>query len=417
MQTQRLYRDVARCRSFSEAARLHGITQSAASQRIGQLEKKLGVTLLDRSMRPLGLTDAGRTYLLGVGEVLERYDRLERAVIAQGSARAGVRGRVRVAAIYSSGIDLLRRVGDDFAVDHPGIAVQVDYQKPDAVHESVLAGRADVGILSYPQRFKKVGVIPLRDEEMAVVCPPGHALARRRGVDPAALRGVEMLGFDTYLPVARGTADYLKAHGSQPELTHRFDNLDTLKAAVLATGRCAILPARTVRSEVAAGTLRAIALTPRLVRPMGLIYRRPAAAGRGGEARPAPGHASGPLGIANLPPVVSIFVEYLLQHAQEGETAADPTAPPGETVGRAAGRGGTAGGGGPERSSAGAVESGPTPAPNPAASPPSDAGHAGPRRRRGTPAVSAAPDVGPAASSASASVSARTRRPAVESPR
>ena len=414
MQTQRLYRDVARCRSFSEAARLHGITQSAASQRIGQLEKRLGVTLLDRSVRPLDLTDAGRTYLLGVGDVLERYDRLERSVIAQGSARPSARGRVRVAAIYSSGIDLLRRVGEGFAVDHPGIAVQIDYQKPDAVHESVTAGRADVGILSYPQRFKKVGVIPLRDEEMALVCPPGHALARRRGVDPAALHGVEMLGFDPYLPVARGTADYFKSHRSVPEVTHRFDNLDTLKSAVVATGRCAVLPTRTVRGEVAGGTLVAVPLKPRLVRPMGLIYLRAAAPGSGGSHTSGRAAAAGGQGASAAGPgagggdlplsaVASIFVDYLLQHARDSEST-------GQSPGAA--------------SAATAGESDPVPPPNPAPSRPAPPARSAADSRPASPkrAASASPRPAPAAaaSTAPASKSAaqpRSRRPAVESSR
>ncbi|MCC7205272.1 MAG: LysR family transcriptional regulator, partial [Phycisphaeraceae bacterium] len=63
MQSLRLFCDVAGHRSFSLAAKKHGITQSAVSQRVGQLEKRLGVTLLDRSVRPLALTPAGELFL------------------------------------------------------------------------------------------------------------------------------------------------------------------------------------------------------------------------------------------------------------------------------------------------------------------------------------------------------------------
>ena len=80
----RLLVDVARLRSFSQAAEVHGITQSAASQRVSHLEKHLGVVLLDRSRRPLGLTDAGRVYLEGATDVLDRLDRLHGRVAAIG---------------------------------------------------------------------------------------------------------------------------------------------------------------------------------------------------------------------------------------------------------------------------------------------------------------------------------------------
>ncbi len=296
MNTLRLFADVARCHSFSQAAGLHGITQSAASQRIGALEKRLGVTLLDRSVRPLGLTDVGRRYFDGVEDVLRRYDRLERSLTAAGGGEPA--GVVRIAAIYSSGIDLLSRVRGGFERDHPNVTVNLTYLKPDEVHEAVVDGSADVGILSYPDRFRKVRSIALRDEVMAVVCPPDHALAGRRTVNAGDLDGHEMIGFDADLPVARRTAAYLREHGAAPRIINSFDNLDTLKGAVAVTDSFAILPRRTVLREAAAGTLAVVELTPRLVRPMGLIHR------------PHPKDAA-------LPPAVSLFVDYLLQHAPE----------------------------------------------------------------------------------------------------
>ena len=306
MNTLRLFVDVARCHSFSQAAAMHGVTQSAASQRIGALEKRLGVTLLDRSVRPLSLTDAGQRYRDGVEDVLRRYDRLERSIVA-GAAEPS--GTVRIAAIYSSGIDLLSRVRGGFEEEHPTVAVQIKYLKPDEVHEAVVEGSADVGILSYPDRFRKVRSIALRDEEMAVVCPPEHDLASRRAVEARDLDGHEMIGFDADLPVARRTAAYLREHGAAPRIVNSFDNLDTLKGAVAVTDSFAILPRRTVLREAAAGTLAVVSLMPRLVRPMGLIHR------------PHPGDAT-------LPPAVSLFVDYLLEHAPEVPPPGEDATPP-----------------------------------------------------------------------------------------
>ena len=74
MQNLRLFCAVAKNRSFSQAAADHGITQSAVSQRIGHLEKRLGVKLIDRSVRPLVLTAAGDAYWQGSGELLSESD-------------------------------------------------------------------------------------------------------------------------------------------------------------------------------------------------------------------------------------------------------------------------------------------------------------------------------------------------------
>ena len=57
-----LYRDIVQARSLSRGAAMNGISQSAASQQLHELETRLGVTLLDRSTRPFTLTSAGRLY-------------------------------------------------------------------------------------------------------------------------------------------------------------------------------------------------------------------------------------------------------------------------------------------------------------------------------------------------------------------
>lgn len=277
MQTVRLFVEVARCRSFSKAAALFGISQSAASQRIGQLERRLGVKLIDRSVRPFELTQAGDLYLVGAKDTLKKFDEMEREVSSLGQtpgSRDALEGIVRVSAIYSAGIDLLSEVRSTFKDSVPGVTVEIAYAKPDTIYQSVVGGGVDLGIVSYPDRFKKVAVQPLRDEVMSVVCGPGHALAKRRAVSAGELSGLEMVGFDTDLPVGRRIKSYLNENGSSPVVSHSFDNLDTLKGAVAVTDRFAVLPRRAVQREVEAGTLCAVRLTPKLTRPISIITRR-----------------------------------------------------------------------------------------------------------------------------------------------
>lgn len=294
MQTLRLFVEVARCHSFSQAAERHHITQSAASQRIQQLEKRLGVTLLDRSVRPLALTAAGQRYLAGCEELLEAHDRLEREV---GQMHGDPKGLVRVAAIYSAGIQLLNQVRERFVEEHPRINVEIRYDQPEAVYHSVREAECDLGILSYPQGWRNVGVIPLRNEVMAVVCQPGHELARRSVVQVDTLSAFEMVGFSPDLPVARRLTRYLRENHANPRVTDVFDNIDTIKSAIAVTDRFAILPKRTVVREVAAGTLAAVDLLPQLVRPIGIIHRRK--------------HKSGQA----FGPAAQVFVDFLLEHA------------------------------------------------------------------------------------------------------
>jgi len=294
MQTLRLFADVARCHSFSQAAEIHGISQSAASQRIGHLEKKLGVTLLDRSVRPLATTDAGSLYAQGCEDMIQRYDRLESKVAGMSKDPEGL---VRVIAIYSAGIDLLSRIREQFEAKHKKVSVEIRYAKPEQVYHAVREHECDLGIVSYPERWRKVDTIPLRDEVMVVVSNTRHKVAQKQTIDVKELENYEMVTFDTDLPVGRRIREYFKANGVKPKITNGFDNIDTIKGALAVTEQLSILPRRTVIREVTAGSLAMIAMTPPLVRPLGVIFKRRA---RSGSA---------------FAPAAQMFVDFLVAHA------------------------------------------------------------------------------------------------------
>lgn len=306
MQTLKLFADVARHHSFSQAAELHGISQSAASQRIGHLEKKLGVTLLDRSVRPLAVTQAGAIFAQGCESLVRDYKELEAKVAG---LKRNPEGLVRVSAIYSAGIDLLSRVRERFVAEHEKISVEIRYERPEQVYQSVRDGDCNMGIVSYPERWRKVDTIPLRDELMVVVCNPRHPIARLQQVDVKQLEAYEMVTFDTDLPVGRRLKEYFKDNGVKPRISNLFDNIDTIKGAVAVTEQISILPKRTVIREVAAGALAMLPMTPRLVRPMGVIFKRRTRQG------------------AAFPPEAQVFADFLVAHAGPAADEQQPKHP------------------------------------------------------------------------------------------
>ncbi len=71
LETLRLYCDVVRLRSFSRGAELSHVSQSAASQAVQQLERDVGVTLIDRTRRPFAVTPAGQSFYAASREMIE----------------------------------------------------------------------------------------------------------------------------------------------------------------------------------------------------------------------------------------------------------------------------------------------------------------------------------------------------------
>ena len=112
----RLFRDIAQARSFSRGAGLNDLSQSAASQHVQDLEKSMGVMLLDRSRRPLTITAAGRLYLEYCREVLRRKEQFESELE---QLRSDVEGTVRVASIYSVGLSEMVELEEEFSRRQP----------------------------------------------------------------------------------------------------------------------------------------------------------------------------------------------------------------------------------------------------------------------------------------------------------
>jgi DNA-binding transcriptional LysR family regulator len=95
----RLFREIANTRSMSRGAEHCRVSQSAATQHVQEVERRLGVALLDRSRRPLELTEAGRLYSDFCRDVLRRE---EEFVLAIEGLKGNVEGTVKVASIYSA---------------------------------------------------------------------------------------------------------------------------------------------------------------------------------------------------------------------------------------------------------------------------------------------------------------------------
>jgi DNA-binding transcriptional LysR family regulator len=276
----KVFCDVVRCKSFSQAAQANGLTQSAASQIVLQLEKRLGkdlgedVRLIDRSTRPLQLTPAGQIYYDGCKGLVEQYLELEAAVR---NAHAQVATTVQVAAIYSVGLGDMGQFVERFAKLHPNVKVHVDYLHPDRVVEKVLDGSADFGLMSFPPRTRDLVSLSWREEEMVLTCAPTHPLAGRRTIAPEELAGVKYVGFDRGLVIRREVDRFLREHGVAVEPALEFDNIETIKKAVEVSAVVALLPEPTVRKEVSAGALVAVPLEgEKFVRPLGIIHRRSA---------------------------------------------------------------------------------------------------------------------------------------------
>jgi DNA-binding transcriptional LysR family regulator len=294
LESLRLFCDVVRLRSFSRAAEEHFVSQSAASQAIQQIEQHLGVGLIDRTKRPFVVTPEGAAFYDACRTLLDGW---EKATAEIGAVKARADGTVRVAAIYSVGLHDTSRHIQQFMSLYPAARVELECLHPHKVVEAVIRDEADVGIMSYPPTDRALTVVPLRQEPMAFVAYPSHPLARRRTVSVAQLDGEAFVAFDPGLTIRKAIDKALRQHNVRVDIKMEFDNIETIKQAIMIKAGVSILPRHTVQMEAGVRTLAVLPLDlPDLVRPVGIIHRR---------QKP-------------LTPTASRFVEHLLKDASDG---------------------------------------------------------------------------------------------------
>lgn len=272
IETLSLYCDVIRSGSFSLGAAAHRISQSAASQAVRQLEDDLGTQLIDRTKRPFMVTPEGRKFFEACQTMLDAYEKAKAEI---GEQRTQVGGPVRVAVIYSVGLQDMGFYTQQFTTQYPQARIRLAYLHPQAVVDAVVDDEADLGILSFPSPHRSLTIIPWREEEMVFVCHRSHLLARKRVVTPRDFANERFVAFDPTLAIRKAIDKALRSRGAKIEPAMEFDNIETIKQAITIHSGVSILPKPSVSRETENGMMAAVPLDmPDLVRPIGIVHRR-----------------------------------------------------------------------------------------------------------------------------------------------
>lgn len=253
----RLFVAVMEENAIARAAAREHIAASAASRRLAELEHALGVDLFARSNRGSEPTAAAYALLDMARGVLNDLD----GIAAQmGDYRAGVRGQVRVVANISAITQFLPRDLQRFMAAHPQVQVRLEEQISSAIARSVAENAADIGILNHGNYGDRVTLLPYREDELVLVAPRGHALARRRSARLADALDCDFVG------VHPGSAinNLLMRAAAEAEMPLRlriqvtsYDALCLMVSAGLGVG---VLPRGSARLYLGTLPLRTVAL-------------------------------------------------------------------------------------------------------------------------------------------------------------
>lgn len=238
----RMFHEVVRSGSYSGAARTLSYSQPAVSQQMRALERSIGTPLFTRAGRGLRLTEAGKVLARHSAGILDGLEAAEQQVAAIKHLTAG---RVRVCTFPSASATIVAAAVTHLNAANPGIRVQLLEAEPPDSLDLLRQGECDIVLaFSYGEEPELepngLSATPLLDDEMAVVLPVSHPLARRRTL------GLSDLADETWIagcPRCRTTfVEACADAGFTPDVAFTTDDNLAMQSLVVAGTGVAVMP-------------------------------------------------------------------------------------------------------------------------------------------------------------------------------
>ena len=262
--------EVARQQSFSRAAEKLYRTQPAISAQIRSLEQEFGQKLFDRLGRKIFLTPSG--------EVLFKYG--EKLVALHSETLQRVReahdmvgGKLVVGANEATCLYVLPQVFADFKRKYPQVEISIYRNFSHKILQKMAESQIDVGIVTLPVTQNNLKVIAIFEDELQVVVPAGHPLAKR-----ASIRVEDLVKEPLIFPKGGHTRELLerifRKYRNRLQISMELASVETIKKFVGVGLGISLLSRAYAEMEIKSGVLKLIPIQGmKLVRRLGLVYR------------------------------------------------------------------------------------------------------------------------------------------------
>src|SRR5258708_3306061 len=272
IESLKVYCDLAEAESFTKAAQIKPVTQSAVSQKISSLERQFKSLVIERSKKKFRLTREGQVLYEFSKQIIQNYDSLHSKLQ---EIKDIISGTIRVATIYSIGLHDLPPYIKKFLKNYPTVNVHVEYRRANQVYDDVLSNVVDLGLVAYPTRESKLETIALRKDPLVLICHPQHPFAKAKSVKLKSLTGQKFIGFEPDIPTRKALDKILKDNNVQVQHVMEFDNIETVKRAVEIDAGISVVPQGTILQEVSKQTLAQVQLEDgEFYRPLAAIYKK-----------------------------------------------------------------------------------------------------------------------------------------------
>jgi DNA-binding transcriptional LysR family regulator len=234
----RYFLKAAEREGFTRAAEELGISQPALSRAIANLEAELGQPVFERQGRKVALTDAGRLLQSRAAQVVSLLEDAKNEITDDGES-----GRLRVAAIPTIAPYFLPGVLREFSRQHPQASVLIQEDVTDNALRKCAQGEVDAAILALPVPARHLEVEELFEEELILVLPADHALAKKRGVTMKDIEPYPFVLLDEAHCLTDSIISFCRQSSFHPVAVERTNQLTTVQELVALGHGISMIPA------------------------------------------------------------------------------------------------------------------------------------------------------------------------------
>jgi len=267
----RILKAIASEGSFKRAADSLYVSQPAVSLQVQNLERQLDVPLFDRGGRRAQLTEAGHL-LLNYGEkILTLCQETCRAVEDLQNLQGG---SLIIGASQTTGTYLLPRMIGMFRQQYPDVAVQLHVHSTRRTSWSVANGQIDLAIIGgeiSPELQDSLEIIPYAEDELALILPTLHPLARTEVIQKDDLYRLQFIALDSQSTIRKVIDQVLARCGIETrrlKIEMELNSIEAIKNAVQAGLGASFVSVSAIEKELQMGLLHRARINDVVVKRM-----------------------------------------------------------------------------------------------------------------------------------------------------
>jgi DNA-binding transcriptional LysR family regulator len=233
------FRVTGRLQHVTRAAEQLGMSQPALSRALAQLERTLGVPVLERAGRSIRLTRHGETFLRRIERA---HADIEEARLELADVAGSHRGAVALGFMRTLGADYVPNVVRRFTLRFPGVRFTFIQNNSDMLTDLLLKGEADLIFTAVPAVHPKLSWSQTAHQNLVLIVPKDHPLARRRTVALRDMAAEKFVSFKPEHAMRRLTDDLCQQAGFTPSFSFEGDDSSSVPGFVAAGFGVAIVP-------------------------------------------------------------------------------------------------------------------------------------------------------------------------------